>query len=226
MILKIINRSRRNYKSTGHPQDYVVDVNNANAFFPEDKVMLLGLIEQDIDGGCEGANSAIRELFFPSFLRQCLLERVEEGNLTMIRELIVNHSICVPQVVRSDGTTLLHIAAKHGHVNVTCYLLEQGADPNVCNYLERSALHDAARSGEKGAIPWLSELADRGLPNASRRQAGVSTRSPHGFSVLQIARHAETGHCTVREFLDVVWNAPLLDRNVLVDLMLCPNQNG
>lgn len=88
------------------------------------------------------------------------------------------------------------------------------------------ALHDAAQSGEKGSVAWLSELAEWGLPKADERQAWFSARSSHGFSVLQKALQADRGHAAVSEYLDVVWSAPLLDRKVLVDIMLRPNRDG
>jgi ankyrin repeat protein len=178
--LKIINHSRKNHKSVGEPDDYIVDVNNANAYFMEDKVMLLALMEKDIEGGCEGANTAIQNLFFPCFLRQCLLEQVEEGNLMVIKSIVQKHAIRVSDATRYDGTTLLHIAAKHGHLDVSRYLLDEQVDSNAINYLDRTALHDASKNGHAEICELLLQTG-----------ASVDMQDDDGETALHMAQNIE-----------------------------------
>jgi hypothetical protein len=146
--LELVNKSRKQHRSYGDPLQYITDVNDATATYLADKDMLLNLMESSIDGGCEAANKAIRELFIPCFVTQCLLDLVIDGQLTEIAALVSKYNMTdLRDVARQDKTTLLHLAAKHGHLDIVIFLLEHNADVKAQNFIESTPLHEASRNG-------------------------------------------------------------------------------
>jgi ankyrin repeat protein len=78
-----------------------------------------------------------------------------ENHLDAVRELVKGGADLDTQ--KSDGWTLLMVAATNGYLEVTRYLLEKGADTGKKNNDGKTAL-DIAKEGNKDAIVKLLEV--------------------------------------------------------------------
>jgi hypothetical protein len=147
--LRLIQNYRTHQHLTQDPLLSIVDVKEASAFYSADKVMLLQLMEDTIPNGCEGVNNAIKDLFVPLYLHQCLFDITRDGNFLLFREVVERNGIRVKRVRRSDGTHLIHIAAAHQALEILMYLVGV-ARVDVTKKTKttgRTALHEAARVG-------------------------------------------------------------------------------
>ena len=111
----------------------------------------------------------------------------QRGDLSEVQSLITED----PALMELRGSfyrTPLLIAAERGHAEMVLWLLDQGADPEAQDPLERDALHLASLEGH---IAIVSILLDRGF-DVNRRDGG-------GFVSLMIAAYA--GHVGVVEIL-------------------------
>jgi ankyrin repeat protein len=78
----------------------------------------------------------------------------------------------IPNIQRSlDGTSLLHFAAKQGHVDIAKLLLGIGADPNIKNCLDWTPLHYASEQGHIEIAQLL--LATGADPNAKTKNGAT-----------------------------------------------------
>lgn len=76
--------------------------------------------------------------------REALVRAVVQGDLPTVTELIdADHALAFH--TQNRKTTLLVLAAQHGHVPVAAYLLGRGVDPNKASQLQQTPLHAAAR---------------------------------------------------------------------------------
>ena len=58
--------------------------------------------------------------------------------------MVMEKSLCKMGCEGHLGNSVLHYAAKHGHVDMIQYLVDNGNDPNARNYLSETPLHLAA----------------------------------------------------------------------------------
>ena len=55
------------------------------------------------------------------------------------------------------GTTLLHVAAEKGHLEILEFLIQNGVNPNSKNNDDETAMHKAARNGFSNIVQFLLE---------------------------------------------------------------------
>ena len=68
---------------------------------------------------------------------------VKGGSLEIL-SMVMEKSLCKMGCEGHLGNSVLHYAAKHGHVDMIQYLVDNGNDPNARNYLSETPLHLAA----------------------------------------------------------------------------------
>ncbi|POM73602.1 Ankyrin repeat domain containing hypothetical protein 52 [Phytophthora palmivora] len=100
------------------------------------------------------------------------------GHVAVVEELLLANVDVNAQLDNSeDALTPLHIAAKHGYVEILNLLLQCGADPTlVTHHLRRSPLHVAVSTSQEQCVRLL-------LANANL----VELRDSDGFTALQLA---------------------------------------
>src|SRR6266478_4866925 len=92
--------------------------------------------------------------------------------LRSIVEFLVNeYSQDVHSHYFPDNVTPLHLASRHGRVEVVCFLIEHGADVTAQNQNESSPLHEALRSGK---VEVARILIERGADVTAREVGGVT----------------------------------------------------
>lgn len=87
-----------------------------------------------------------------------------------------------------DDWTLLHVAARAGHVDLVTLLLERGADIEARGDVGRTPLYEAAKYGQAEIVRFLVE-----------RGANVDAASDQGFTPMMVG--AERGHLGILEYL-------------------------
>ena len=71
-----------------------------------------------------------------------------EGYLSTVEDLITKHGLNPNELRESSGLKALHLACKHGHLDITQYLLnEQNCNPETMTLNGRTPLHLACKSG-------------------------------------------------------------------------------
>ena len=96
---------------------------------------------------------------------------------TQIRRESENHE---PLTARCDGQTLLHRAAKAGHLMIVDALLEKGVDPNAADTFLRTGLFLAAYYGHTTVV---NKLCDAMSPEALNRKDSFSRNALY-YAVL------------------------------------------
>jgi len=82
------------------------------------------------------------------------------GNIDKMKKALTKNlffaaaSINAPSI---DGTTALHLAAKNSQIEAMHFLLENGADINICDNEHRTALHISAKNNQEKAVQFLLE---------------------------------------------------------------------
>ena len=77
-----------------------------------------------------------------------LLQASTDGYLSTVKDLITKHGLNPNEVRESSGLTALHLACKHGHLDITRYLIrEQNCNPETTTPNGRTPLHLACKSG-------------------------------------------------------------------------------
>ncbi|XP_030295161.1 ankyrin repeat domain-containing protein 16 [Sparus aurata] len=90
-----------------------------------------------------------------------LVKLVQEGQLSSLQEQITSGGSAAAQTVSSkhfgrSGDTLLHYAARHGHLDVVEYLLQRvGMDVEVYNNDYKRPLHEAASMSHQDCVSYL-----------------------------------------------------------------------
>jgi ankyrin repeat protein len=93
------------------------------------------IVTTRIDG-----NGNINDITFPLFIA------CEKGNYSMV-ELLLPYAKIMINKQTILGTTCLWIACSNKHIDVIMLLLDNGADPNICNVKGDSPLYWAAQKG-------------------------------------------------------------------------------
>eukprot|EP00057_Strongylocentrotus_purpuratus_P029946 XP_780286.3 PREDICTED: ankyrin repeat domain-containing protein 39-like [Strongylocentrotus purpuratus] len=107
------------------------------------------------------------------------------GNLDVVKYLV---SVGEVNKGDTDGWTALHGASQNGHLDVTRYLISQGAQMNKGNNDGRTALHIASHKGHLDVTKYLIS-----------RGAEVNKEDNNGRPPLHGA--AQNGHLDVTEYL-------------------------
>lgn len=90
-----------------------------------------------------------------------LVKFTQEGQLSSLEKLIALGGSVAVQTASSkhfgrSGDTLLHYAARHGHLDIVEYLIKRlGLDVEVCNNDYKRPLHEAASMGHKACVVYL-----------------------------------------------------------------------
>ncbi|XP_058480735.1 ankyrin repeat domain-containing protein 16 [Solea solea] len=94
--------------------------------------------------------------------KRVLVKLVQDGHLSSLEELMtVGGGSTTPQTVKSQhfgrsGDTLLHYAARNGHLDMVEYLVQRvGTDVEVCNNDYKRPLHEAASMGHLACVSYL-----------------------------------------------------------------------
>lgn len=92
-----------------------------------------------------------------------LLKFTQEGQKSSLEENIGSGGSAAVRAVRSkhfgrSGDTLLHYAARHGHLDVVQYLVEQvGLEVEATNNDYKRPLHEAASMSHLACVSYLLE---------------------------------------------------------------------
>jgi ankyrin repeat protein len=82
------------------------------------------------------------------------------------------------------GESLLHVAAKNGHLSMVKLLLERSANVNIQDESGNTALHYAASAGKKDIVKYLLEQgADASVVNAKEQKA-IDYATIKGFNEI------------------------------------------
>jgi ankyrin repeat protein len=119
-----------------------------------------------------------------------LISAAADGDLSYVIQLL-GHGADIQVKHTASGAVPLHMAARHGHVEVTVALIMRGARLDARTDKHRTALHEAA---QKGHVTVCGILLDRG--------AEVDARDRHQSTPLHIASrhlaatedHTKVGH--------------------------------
>ncbi|XP_030006470.1 ankyrin repeat domain-containing protein 16 [Sphaeramia orbicularis] len=90
-----------------------------------------------------------------------LVKLTQEGQLSSMEKLITLDDSSAAQTIISkhfgrSGDTLLHYAARHGHLDIVEYLINQvGMDVEVYNNDYKRPLHEAASMGHQACVSYL-----------------------------------------------------------------------
>ena len=77
-----------------------------------------------------------------------LFQACRDGDLSTLKELIATHGLTPSEMKESSGLTPLHLACKHGHLNIIHHLInEQNCNPEATTPNGRTPLHLACKSG-------------------------------------------------------------------------------
>lgn len=101
------------------------------------KVIKRAVLNYDVEGG-NGTTGNV--------LPAAVLTAAAAADVTTLRQWIGDER-CVIDASAADGSTALHVAAKHGHANVLRLLLDAGADALCADAELRTALHHVASAG-------------------------------------------------------------------------------
>ena len=103
------------------------------------------------------------------------------GHVAVVRELLRKGAVLEAPPARKRSDSLLHIAARHGQLDLVGFLLGLGLSPNAVNASGRTPLHVAVEAGHAAVVAKLMEV-DEGAKAAAR---------------LALARAAYRGHLDV-----------------------------
>ncbi len=105
-----------------------------------------------------------------------LLEAASSGDNGKIRKLLSQNSPISDAETRSQGRTLLHLAARGGHATLARMLLENGADMKQKSSSGETALFMAIKAGHTTVVEVLLEKG-ASVHEISNRSSGISPLS-------------------------------------------------
>jgi len=98
--------------------------------------------------------------------------------------LSISSSFSLDTTYGYGGESLLHVAAKSGHVSMVKMLLDKGANINIQDESGNTALHYAAANGKKDMVKLLLEKdADASVVNAKEQKA-IDYSNIKGFNEI------------------------------------------
>lgn len=112
-----------------------------------------------------------------SYPAEDIHQAVQEGNLSLVKEIIDNQPESV-FLKDPNGLTALHSAARLGHIEIMALLVDKGVDANITGSNRETPLHSAASARRKDAAAWLIE---KGAEVDARNKAGYT---PLIFAVM------------------------------------------
>lgn len=112
------------------------------------------------------------------FPQEALFNPVRNGNLALVQALIKRITFTTPLALNGDGDTVLHVAARIGHVKIVILLIDAGFDVNATARDSYTALHYASQHGHTELI---HEILSRG--------ANIDAVERHGRTALHVAAH-------------------------------------
>ena len=83
---------------------------------------------------------------------------LEEGNLDELREVFNNYSNILNQIKNINDQTALHIASKHGHIEIVKHLTENFnsvININITDKRRKTPLHFASENGHADIVKYL-----------------------------------------------------------------------
>ena len=116
-----------------------------------------------------------------------------EGDLDMLRALVLEHGISAGSIVSNETReSLLHAAAQRGHLTVAKWLIEEaGVEVGVSDNMGNQPLHFACRFGHLEVVKWLIS------------QAGASVDTPGSYGNYPLHEAAEMDQALVAQWLVV-----------------------
>jgi ankyrin repeat protein/N-acetylneuraminic acid mutarotase len=91
-----------------------------------------------------------------SYASKDIHRAVQEGNLSLVKEIIENQPESL-FMKDSNGLTALHSASLLGQIEIMALLLDKGVDVNIISSNGETPLHSASSAGKKEAAAWLIE---------------------------------------------------------------------
>jgi|GEM_PF-2550995 len=130
---------------------------------------------------------------------QGIIEAVKSGDLqTVKKQLDGNHGLL--DTLDEKGNSLLVVAIREKQVDMTCYLVAEGADVNFKNKSEYTPLHFASDRGQKEIVDLLLEK-------------GAEVNAVNKYQITPLFNAIEKGYKDIVEILinhgaDINFNSP------------------
>ena len=109
-----------------------------------------------------------------NFITESLIVAAREGNLPQVKHLVLNKGHDVNTVSAKYKVTPLHAASLHGHADIVRFLLQNGANTELADDWNCTALHNASGAGHYKNVDLLCEAGARVDARASNK--GRDTR--------------------------------------------------
>lgn len=160
---------------------------------------------------------------FPGTTTQCqrlLFKAAKNGELDVVQKLVAFFHLdktFVDSREHSSGNTALHLACRHGHIDIVTYLLENGAKVDALNHHLNTPFFLATESLQKDICQLLIEWG-----------TDVNKRNRNSKTAFELMRHYE-----LRTFLELKYkewstNVPKLiagDMNCLAEIIAAHHRN-
>jgi ankyrin repeat protein len=133
-----------------------------------------------------------------------LRRAVSGGHLEVVTWLLENDADLLKNINAQDGdgSTALHRAAEKGHAKIAAYLLSRGADPDIENTKNRTALSLAMEENNKEVEAVLTPVTKNvvaPLPPAMKMESGWK-KMPDKQQIALVTVAPEIGYCITEIF--------------------------
>ncbi|KAG7279647.1 hypothetical protein CRUP_019384, partial [Coryphaenoides rupestris] len=116
-----------------------------------------------------------------------LIKLTQEGQLCALKQQLAGVSVTGRALGRS-GDTLLHYAARHGHVDIIQYLTEDmGMDVEVHNCDYKRALHEAASMSHAACVRYLLSKGAKVIGELLSHGADPCLKNKDGWTCFHVA---------------------------------------